>query len=282
MAAASRRGWVRKGPKAKPHDRKGVTAITNVQLLKWCAELGLRPHWNLLWGFPGEPVTAFEDMAALVPKLAHLQPPSGCGTIRLDRFSPNFDQASELGFRDVRPVPAYRAIYGIGEDAIADLAYFFAFDDAEIQRAEPYINELELAVGQWRTSHESSAMWLVDNGESLVVWDMRLGVAPTDTHLTGLERELYLACDRCCSANELAATIGRSSGSPISTETVIATLAPLLDSGLVMSDGRRYLALAVPIGDRQIPSRFLARVASELVLQVQGASREPPATESTT
>ena len=57
--------------------RKGVTAITNVQLLKWCAELGLRPHWNLLWGFPGEPVAAFEEMAALIPKLAHLQPPAG-------------------------------------------------------------------------------------------------------------------------------------------------------------------------------------------------------------
>jgi hypothetical protein len=242
-------------------------------LLKWCAELGVRPHWNLLWGFPGEPVTAFGDMAALIPKLAHLQPPEGAGAIRLDRFSPNFDQASELGFRDVRPAPAYQAIYGLGDEAIADLAYFFAFNDSEIRRAEPNLNELEQAVAQWRSLHERSGMWLVDNGESLVVWDMRLDAAPTDTHLSGLERELYLACDRCCSPTELAATISRSHGSPVSKETVIETLAPLLDSGLVMSDGRRYLALAVPLGERQIPSRFLARVARELVGKADGASQ---------
>ena len=34
--------------------RKGVTAFQNVQLLKWCRELGVTPYWNLLWGFPDE------------------------------------------------------------------------------------------------------------------------------------------------------------------------------------------------------------------------------------
>jgi hypothetical protein len=30
--------------------RKGVTALQNIQLLKWCTELGVRPYWNVLWG----------------------------------------------------------------------------------------------------------------------------------------------------------------------------------------------------------------------------------------
>jgi ribosomal peptide maturation radical SAM protein 1 len=34
--------------------RKGSTALQNVQLLKWCREHGVRPEWNLLYGFPGE------------------------------------------------------------------------------------------------------------------------------------------------------------------------------------------------------------------------------------
>lgn len=32
---------------------KGVTGLQNVQLLKWCKELGLRPYWSLLWDIPG-------------------------------------------------------------------------------------------------------------------------------------------------------------------------------------------------------------------------------------
>ena len=35
--------------------RKGTSALQNIQLLKWCKELGIEPIWNLLWGFPGEP-----------------------------------------------------------------------------------------------------------------------------------------------------------------------------------------------------------------------------------
>src|SRR5262249_33234084 len=45
---------------------KGVTAIQNLQLLKWCKELGIRPEWNFLCGFPGEPTREYARMAELV------------------------------------------------------------------------------------------------------------------------------------------------------------------------------------------------------------------------
>ena len=34
--------------------RKGVTALQNIQLLKWCRQYGVTVAWNLLYGFPGE------------------------------------------------------------------------------------------------------------------------------------------------------------------------------------------------------------------------------------
>ena len=40
--------------------RKGVTAFRNVELLKWCKEYGVKPYWNLLYGFPGETVEDYE------------------------------------------------------------------------------------------------------------------------------------------------------------------------------------------------------------------------------
>ena len=241
--------------------RKGVTAIENVQLLKWCAEIGIRPYWNLLWGFPGEPSSAFDEMVGLIPKLVHLQPPVGMGAIRVDRFSPNFEQASELGIRDVRPVPAYRSIYGLPDDELAQLAYFFAFDDGELRTHAASIVELEDAVVGWRSRHADSDLWAIDDDRQLVIWDTRRPGAPVDTRLDGLERELYLACDRCQSARELATSISRSIDDPISGDAVSAALAPLVDAGLMVTDGRRYLALARLLGDQPVPARFLLRFA---------------------
>src|SRR5262249_20771184 len=51
--------------------RKGVSALQNIQLLKWCVELGVHPVWNVLWGFPGEDPAEYIRMARLVPLLTH-------------------------------------------------------------------------------------------------------------------------------------------------------------------------------------------------------------------
>ena len=53
--------------------RKGVTALQNLRLLKWCAEYDVRLYWNVLYGIPGEPTEAYEVMAELVPSRAHLE-----------------------------------------------------------------------------------------------------------------------------------------------------------------------------------------------------------------
>ncbi|MCG8458490.1 MAG: RiPP maturation radical SAM C-methyltransferase, partial [Holophagales bacterium] len=91
--------------------RKGETALQNLEVLKWCREIGLQPLWNLLWGFPGEPPEAYRRMAELVPRLSHLTPPQSAQFIRLDRFSPGYDQGPELGFHNIRPCDAYAFVY---------------------------------------------------------------------------------------------------------------------------------------------------------------------------
>jgi ribosomal peptide maturation radical SAM protein 1 len=60
--------------------RKGTTGLQNIQLLKWCRELGIEVGWNLIWGLPGEPPEEYARLAELVPLLAHLPPPGGGGS----------------------------------------------------------------------------------------------------------------------------------------------------------------------------------------------------------
>src|SRR5262249_51844851 len=96
--------------------RKGVKALQNIQVLKWCKEFGIHPYWNLIWGFPGEPEDEYKRMAELVPLLTHLTPPEYATQIRMDRFSPNFEHAEELGFQKPKPSAAYSHIYPFGEE----------------------------------------------------------------------------------------------------------------------------------------------------------------------
>ena len=68
--------------------RKGTTATRNVELLKWCKEYGVTPLWNLLYGFPGETADDYRETAEIMQAIWHLNPPTGYGPVRLDRFSP--------------------------------------------------------------------------------------------------------------------------------------------------------------------------------------------------
>jgi ribosomal peptide maturation radical SAM protein 1 len=243
--------------------RKGVTAIHNIQLLKWCAELGLRPQWNLLWGFPGEPTSAYTDMTRLIPQLTHLAPPVGASRIRLDRFSPHYDHPEEFGFTNVRPVPAYEAIYPLSAPALGELAYFFAYDYRGDRTPEAEVNALEQAVAEWKEIGPSAGHWWVDDGSRTLVWDLRTAVA-VHTTLTGLERDVFLACDEGRSSRELVQLVRGSTREPVPTQTVQEIVRRLVAARLVITDGRRYLTLAVPLGDRQVPAVQLARLGSAI------------------
>jgi magnesium-protoporphyrin IX monomethyl ester (oxidative) cyclase len=129
--------------------RKGVSALLNLRLLRNCRELGVGLVWSILYGFPGEPRDAYDAVAKMVPLLEHLQPPVGCGRIRLDRFSPNFERAAEIGFRNVTPMPAYGAIYDVPDEDLFDLAYFFEGDAPDAAREQDLVS-LKAASAAWR------------------------------------------------------------------------------------------------------------------------------------
>jgi ribosomal peptide maturation radical SAM protein 1 len=122
--------WIQPGIESLDDDtlremEKGVTALQNLALLRNAAEIGLRVLWSILVGFPGETAERYSRMAEWIPKIEHLEPPFGCVPIRLDRFSPYFERAAELGFERVRPVFAYGPVYGLPPAVLERLAYFF-------------------------------------------------------------------------------------------------------------------------------------------------------------
>jgi len=223
---------------------KGVTRLQNIQLLKWCRELGLTAGWNILCGFPGEPPEEYARMAELVPLLSHLQPPGSIGRVRMDRFSPNFFDSERRGFKAVRPIEAYRHVYRAQpEEALHNLAYYFSFQYREPQDPDAYAAALNYEVYAWRERHAESALFSVDAGDHLMIWDLRAAARQFLTVLSALGRRLYLACDAIAYVSQLAVALR------CSESDVDETAAMLVERGLMLRDGERLLALAIPMGE---------------------------------
>jgi hypothetical protein len=235
--------------------RKGVTGLQNIQLLKWCREFGTYPVWNFLWGFPGERPEDYHRMAALVPSLTHLPPPIGAGEIHLDRFSPNFDQAESLGFREVTPSPAYRHIYPtLSDEALANLAYYFTARWDGDDRLAEYTAPLLGAIRGWEDAHAESELCFWDMQDRLLVFDLR-PVAKTEiTMLTGAARTLLLACDQIQPIAKLLALLSAPGEGSDRVEEMEAILGALIESGFIIREGDSCLTLAVPL---ETPGRQL-------------------------
>ena len=221
--------------------KKGVSGLQNIQLLKWCKEIGVEPIWYFLMGFPGESPADYHEMAALSARVCHLPQPSGVNIVRLDRFSPNFNQSGQLGFSRLRPLPFYQFLYDLPESALTNLAYYFAYDYSVPQDVAAYADPLVKSVHAWTTTWKHSELVSVDLEDRLFLFDTRPRAKAPVSVLTGENRALYLACDAITDASALdAPSAGR--------------LQAMADSGLMHHEGAKYLSLAVPIGEYQ-PSR---------------------------
>lgn len=246
--------------------KKGVSALHNVQLLKWCKELGVTPIWNLLWGFPGESPGDYTRMAALVPLLAHLPAPRGFAGLRLDRFSPNFVRAREMGFDAVQPLPAYQHIYGFPDEVLSNLAYAFTYRHADGRNVATYVQPLLRALRRWQQAGSAVDLFGFPVDGRLLIWNFRPGAREALTTLTGLDRVLYEACDEIADVTRLV-SLAHAHGLVATAPEIADRLSPLVERGLIVKDGGRYLALAIRAGE-YVPSAAtldcLAKAAREL------------------
>ncbi|SCG58914.1 ribosomal peptide maturation radical SAM protein 1 [Micromonospora rifamycinica] len=229
--------------------RKGVRGLQNVQLLKWCKELGITVFWNILWGIPDESPEDYTTMAEMMRKLSHLPPPTSVRPVLLNRFSPLFEQATSFKLANIRPVPAYRYIYALDDRAVSNLAYFFNCDYLDRPGSSNYAAEV-IEVGQsWTDSYEAGSdlfYGLVD-GRTLI-WDLRPeAVQP----LTVLDRPLatavFLACDSYRSLSSVHKAVAEEHPG-VGEAAVEDVLAHLIDRRLVVTDGKAYLALPLRLG----------------------------------
>ena len=104
--------------------RKGITALQNVNALRWMSYYGLEVLWNIIYGFPGETEADYAQQLRIIERIKHLAPPNGVGRIWLERFSPIYNESAKFGFTDIRPQRSYGYVYPKTVD-LERASYFF-------------------------------------------------------------------------------------------------------------------------------------------------------------
>ncbi len=260
---------------------KGCKAWHNVQLLKWCRQFGVRVIWALLYDFPGEEDSWYEEMAEMVPLLTHFNPPNPLVPIRYDRYSHYFENADRYRL-DLVPPETYSYIYPVPQADLSNLVY--AFDDAgrERIRASRVLTILLMRQGlenlgrervRWATDFWSDHRPILSmkvTSEAVIIRDTR-PIATDSLHvLKGLEKDLYLACDE---ATRMEAIVRTMMTNGCAHREIEAARKSLLGKRLLVEIDGRLLALAVrePVPDlpplEEFPGGFVdfaqCSVASE-------------------
>lgn len=177
--------------------RKGITGLRNIQLLKWCREYGITAEWNLLYGFPGETQEDYEQTLRLLPTIRHLNPPTACGPLRLDRFSPYHQSPDSFGLHNLKPLSSYRHLYPFDGASLRRIAYYFDFDYRPEADPRGFADDVIREAEQWKRNPEMGSLSAIRRPDgTLALIDSRAGAKRPSVILSGPEQAAYELCDQ--------------------------------------------------------------------------------------
>jgi hypothetical protein len=229
--------------------RKGTSGLRNVQLLKWCKEYGIKVDWNILYGFPGETREDYAATLAMLPAIEFLDPPVACGQIRMDRFSPYFQTPEKFGLTNVRPMKPYEFLYPFNRESLMRIAYHFDFDYDPGAAPGGYADDVIRFVAGWRQSVARGLLSSIQRTDgTLLLLDTRNCATLNELVLSGVEAEAYAYCDEVHSLTAIVRHMREYlPDAEITEPNVIAFLQSLAANRLMLTDGRHWLSLAVPV-----------------------------------
>ena len=221
--------------------RKGTTALRNVQLLKWLHEYGITVDYNVLVGFPGETEQDYRDAINTMRAIHHLPPPNGRATrIRVDRFSPFYDDAESLGIRDVKAAWYYRHL--IPEELVRPEAYAYFFDH-DLDYLEPLqscIEEVNENIANWKAAETDRRARL---GAGFVEVLTYSNGRTRRSVLRGLEARILIETDAQLAIPELRRRM-KGGGA----EAIDAAIGNLLEAGILLRVDENLLSV-VPFAE---------------------------------
>ena len=179
---------------------KGGSAVQNVAFIKSCMRNGIELMWNLLYGVPGETEDDYEELLALLPKLAHLPPPQIATRITFQRYSQYFMDPEKYGL-ELQPNALYPFLYGDNPEIIRDSALYYDLTGGKAM--EVFVAHCSLYERLWHIVEEWQLSWaqgrqarlvMVDRDDYIMMLDTRPCRTASVAFLRGAEAELCRIC----------------------------------------------------------------------------------------
>jgi ribosomal peptide maturation radical SAM protein 1 len=227
---------------------KGTTTIQNLQAMKFCELYDVKNTANMIVDYPGM------DADDILETLANIEFARGYRPLDIADFSlvyqaPAYKAPEKFGISNVRNYHMYEMLLPPELNERLFLTEK-SFDSMELDRLRPLWNSVKKKLTEWREHYETLRpkvegnllLSLQDGGMYLKIRDFR-GSAPRFYWLRGVERDLYLECDRIIAVSDLHARF--PSLEPAAIDSLLAVWH---DQKLVFMEGLKALALAVPWG----------------------------------
>jgi ribosomal peptide maturation radical SAM protein 1 len=229
--------------------RKGTTALRNIQLLKWCKAHGISVDWNILYGFPGETSADYAAMLPLLEQIRFLGPPSACGPVRMDRFSPYFNAPEAFGLINVRPLAPYRYLYPFAEESLQKIAYYFDYNYTAEVDPTGFAASVIAYVNEWQQQPEYGTLSaIVAQDGTLTLLDTRSNAVLPEVTLVGVEKAIYVYCDEMHTLPSILQYCRQQFPEQTLTEPAVRNfLTSLVANHLMISDGKYFLSLAIAV-----------------------------------
>lgn len=231
--------------------RKGITAIQNIQFLKWCYEYDIKPYWNILYGFPGESIDDYADLPQLALSISHLYPPGNVARVIFERFSPYLEDSASFGLK-LHPDPAYGQLFPPKVD-LQKIAYFY-LESRSLDAPDPdeYMLDSRDAITAWtRRFHNGESRCHYQKALDYVLIEDSRQLSLTDSVTTRFHRlkgklaKIYTYCDDIRSFASICSMLSKETDEPVNEAQIETALDKLVARRLLLKEGNRYLSLAV-------------------------------------
>lgn len=249
---------------------KGITMLQGVEVLKLSAEAGIYVEWLALSGFPGETAAQYDRLAALLPALFHLQPPSAFIRARADRFSPYATAPGRYGVQ-LEPLAAYLHLFPFDAGTIAALSHHFIMRSPGLEAHDAYTAPASAAYAAWQAHQGDSALWYDEiDFDAIVIYDRRWDRMPVSLTLHGAAAALIRLCWRITRWRDV---LDRLCADHAPSELADAA-ADLTARALMLNEGARWLTLALrQPGLRAAPSWEQVRRSDPVPYALRGSAR---------
>jgi hypothetical protein len=175
----------------------------------------------------------------------------------MDRFSPNFKEATSRGLTNLRPTLSYRYIYPFSSEELLRFSYYFDFDYADGRRPEEYTEDIVEFWYTWRKAPVGKRLlqhFVLE--DQAYVEDKRFTRTCDRIHLDNIQNSIVIFCDTMRTLEQIQSHLTSSFPErAFEAERIQAFLNYLIGRRLMVQEGAHYLSVVpLPENDSDVSS----------------------------